>query len=124
MLILTMLNIPFGRALFQNTAFIYMNAYYFNFSLGHIHTFALPIYVIYGKHILCWSQPISNQCCSWISPCGSYFDCKMPFSRKKQRKQRFITSKTWELKSTPGSHREVAGRERGRTCGLGVLFFY
>ena len=31
--------------------------------------------------VVCRSQPINEQCCGWTSPCGSYHDSKMPFSR-------------------------------------------
>lgn len=57
--------------------------------------------------VLYWSQPINNQCCVWISACGSYYDCKMPFSynhqgalKKKKKKAYYlqdleITQCTW-----------------------------
>ena len=27
--------------------------------------------------VVCWSQPINNQCCGWIGPYGSYYDWKL-----------------------------------------------
>lgn len=35
--------------------------------------------------VLCRSQPINNQCGDWTSPCGSYYDCKIPFSNNHKR---------------------------------------
>ena len=67
---------------------------------------------------MCWSQLINNTCCECTGPCGSYYDCKTPFSNNyheilKQNKDLLLI---W-----PGNyiaylrpHSKVSGRERKR----------
>lgn len=92
--------------------------------------------------VFCWSQPIDNtgqeclghssgplllvhfpetfpqsQCCSWTSPHGFYYDCKMHPSNNHQRT---FEKQGW-LPTGPivGAHRKVVGRER--VCEAGSL---
>ena len=75
--------------------------------------------------VLYWSQPINNQCCVWISACGSYYDCKMPFSYNHQgalkKKNRGL------LLTRPGNYTWTWGHTvwlwaEGECLGLGSAF--
>ena len=77
--------------------------------------------------VLYWSQPINNQCCVWISACGSYYDCKMPFSYnhqgalKKKNKGLFLT-RPGNYTAHLGPHSVVMGR--GRVPGPWFCFYW
>lgn len=58
------------------------------------------------RGVLCWSQPINNQCCGQSGPRGSYN--RMPFSNNHQETEKnflllFITYRMWKLESIPGA---------------------
>ena len=64
--------------------------------------------------VLYWSQPITNHCCDWTSPYGSYYGCKTPFSnsyREILKRYRFIIYKSWNLHSTPVAPQRGSARE-------------
>lgn len=65
--------------------------------------------------VLCQSQSINNQCCSWTSLWGSYYDYKTSFSNNHQetlekKKKRFIT-RAGNYTTYLGPHSEVADRK-------------
>ena len=56
--------------------------------------------------VLCQSQSINNQCCSWTSLWGSYYDCKTSFSNNHQEtleKKKKVYYKIWKLHHIPGA---------------------
>lgn len=57
--------------------------------------------------VRCQSQPVHTQCCGWSSPCGSYYECKTPFSNHHQetlkKKQKVCYLQALEIQSTPGA---------------------
>ena len=67
--------------------------------------------------VVCQSQPINNQCCSWTSPCGSSYDCKMPPSGDFERDEVYYL-KCWKLHDTPGT------TQGGHSSGLGVCVYW
>lgn len=67
--------------------------------------------------VVCQSQPVNNQCCSWTSPCGSY-DCKPPFSDNHQETEKIKICYLQNLEitqHTPGAT-QWGHRYRGREC--------
>lgn len=74
---------------------------------------------------LCQSQHMDNWCCSWISSCSSYYECKMPFSNIHQgtlKNQRFITLQDLEVtQNSWGRTVRSQGKNRGNTWGSVLL---
>lgn len=52
--------------------------------------------------VFCQSQSINNQCCSWTSLWGSYYDCKTSFSNNHQETlEKKKKSLLQDLETTP-----------------------
>ena len=68
--------------------------------------------------VFCWLQLINNKCCEWTGPCGSYYDCKTPFSNnyhetlKQNKDVLLIWPENYIAYLRP--HSKVSGRERKR----------
>ena len=96
-----------------------------------LFTCAVLVRCLQGKKVsayfVCRSLPVSNQCCGWSSPCGSYYDCKTPFSNnyqetlgKKKKKKGLLLTGPGNYMTHLGPHSKVASRKKA--WGLGVLF--
>lgn len=81
------------------------------------------MYIVISKTVLCWSQPIKNQCCCWTGYRGSYYNYKMPFSKYHQetlKKKKYIIQILVYYTAQLGPHSKVVGRrskkrgERGK----------
>lgn len=65
-----------------------------------------------NQSVFYWSQPINNQCCGGTSLCGSYYDCKAPFSSNLRKTEKMQVYYSQELETAHlGSHSKISGRE-------------
>ena len=77
------------------------------------------------RGILCWSQPI-KQCCGWTNPCGSYYDCKTPFSNnhwETLKKIKVCYLQDSEITQHRGLHSKVMCRETEACMSMGFCFY-
>ena len=76
-----------------------------------------------------WSYPANKQCCSWMGPCGSYYDCKMLLSNNHQEA---LKKHKGLLLVRPGNHTACGGhrtrlqreRERAHVTSLGFCLYW
>ena len=84
----------------------------------HLALFFLNYEINECACVFCWPQLINNKCCEWTGPCGSYYDCKAPFSNnyhetlKQNKDLLLIWSENYIAYLRP--HSKVSGRERKR----------
>ena len=82
----------------------------------HLALFFLNYEINECACVFCWPQLINNKCCEWTGPCGSYYDCKAPFSNnyhetlKQNKDLLLIWSENYIAYLRP--HSKVSGRER------------
>ena len=75
---------------------------------------------------MCWSQPI-KQCCGWTNPCGSYYDCKTPFSNnhwETLKKIKVCYLQDLEITQHWGLHNKFMCRETEACVSLGFCFYW
>ena len=93
--------------------------------------------ILVKSTVLCWSQPVGNQCYCWTDLCDSYHDCKMPsaITNRKLWGRGLLLKGLENYTALLGPHSKVRGRKReerqqvqgcGNKCGAyglkGLLF--
>ena len=70
--------------------------------------------------VLCWSQPVGNQCCHCTGPCVSYYDCKIPSAITIRKPLKiYMYCRSWKLHGT-----HYTRIERESAHGPGVCFHW